>query len=346
MPQPSTAPALALNFGGTLIPCSLSTQPAAQELLPREHFHRPSSDPAQMNRVNTMHFDAVTGEQVEPGQLRTVTLINDQPVEFDDSDLAAAAAIDMRDLAVDRFVPLHFLGTDYSPHRSYFIRPHRTARGPLGGRARGSRQGFALLMRALVEEKMFALLVVVLEGDIRYAALTGDGRLTTLLFESERGNLPEPELHTRNDAAMDAVTLARCVVVQRSTNFAPRVDDTFGPAVVERLQRRQAGTVEDTRSERQAVAADEGAVVEEMREYLRSVGLRPAAAPSADRNDPAAARSAARRLRINVEGIARDVDGFQRAMRDFVTIASTPRPTWTAGRMTTSASGTDTMTWN
>lgn len=156
--------------------------------------------------VGNRNYDKETGLNVEFGDIiKKVEVPNPYPrpgeadvlIELTDEEIVrvtAGNAVDRGDVPIEAFIPLDTLGTRYHVSKWYQVRPalrqekRKSVPDPQANKA------FVLLMAAMEAKGVAALLRLGIKSAARFAALTPDGRLHMLHFDSEvREDYPWPD---------------------------------------------------------------------------------------------------------------------------------------------------------
>lgn len=137
-------------------------------------------------------------------------------VPLSDAEIADAVGLSNGRAEIVAFHPLALLNAGaYMPAGVMQVRPARRGSGRSRTPDEGAEKAFALLLRAMRIEGTFALVRLCLRGKESYAALTANGRLLTLRFDSEvREDLPLAQ----PDLTDEEITMGRMLVASMLTS--------------------------------------------------------------------------------------------------------------------------------
>lgn len=143
--------------------------------------------------IGVRKYNKQTGKDVANEDCAMKVLVGDKLVELTDAEMLAATAgtaVDKGDVEVSTFVPVAAIGDKYlvDSGRLYQVRP---APRDVGGKKPDpyAEKLFMLLLAALEEKKVAALLRVGLRGTARHAVLMADG-FVRFLYYAEEVRLP------------------------------------------------------------------------------------------------------------------------------------------------------------
>jgi non-homologous end joining protein Ku len=173
--------------------------------------------PTEDNKILEKHqYVTVDGEDHEIG-LKTVPNPDPVPgepellIELGDDEIArvtAGTAVDRGDVPIECFIPLDAIGTRYPVTAWYQARPalrqekRKSVPDPTADKA------FVLLMSAMEEKGVACLVRLALRGPAKFAAITPDGRLYMLNYDSEvREEYPWPDVEVPEAHIQGAMNL-------------------------------------------------------------------------------------------------------------------------------------------
>lgn len=216
-PGRSTA-SVTLAWGLVTVPLSVysATQPCT---IARKEYT------ADGHPVGRTSVDKETGEVVATDAIvKMAPSTSGVLVEVTDQEMAELTAPNAR-CEVVSFIPIDAIGSVYLPDANYQVRPQRSK--TKGSSDLAAQQAFALLFTSMHRRGVAALVRIALRGPAKYAAITPDGRMTTLHYaEGVRETLPMPDVALPAGAEAMADQLIDLVGVD-----LPSLDDTTGAAV-------------------------------------------------------------------------------------------------------------------
>lgn len=178
---------ITLSWGMISIPLSVYSGSEGSASVARKMFTEDGHE------VGRMDYDKVTGEKVVGAIVKKAQATSGEFVELTDEEIEAATEGPAKGLAqIEAFIPLSEIGTTYVIDGVNQIRVSRKAVGKTKVEDPAAAKAFTLLRSAMKAEGVAALVkVAASRGPVRYAAVTPDGRLLTLLFADQvREDLP------------------------------------------------------------------------------------------------------------------------------------------------------------
>jgi len=231
-PAPSRSTAsVTLAWGLVNIPLSVysATQPVK---VARREYVKVGDD---LHEVGRQPYDKVTGEAITGEVVKMAPATDGTLVELTDDELSELTAPNAR-CEVVSFIPVDAIGSVYLPDANYQVRPQRSK--AKGTSEVATQQAFALLFTSMARRGVAALVRIALRGPAKYAAITPDGRMTTLHFaEGVRDTLPFPDVALPAGAEAMADQLIDMIGVD-----LPSLDDTTGAAVQAFIDSKAGGT--------------------------------------------------------------------------------------------------------
>lgn len=240
-PAPSRPTALfTIMLGLIPVPLRLFSPIETVESVKRKTFS-PDGNPVGMPLTDT-----VTGLKVSKAECSMKVNVNDQWVELTDEEIAEVTsghAVDNGRVDVETFIPLEDLDSRYRTYKWYQARPQERVTGSGKNKVRkndpNADKTFTLLLEAMKAEGVAALVRVGLRGPARYGALTPDGHLHFLQYDSEiRQERDMPEV----DISEQELTMAR-TLIQGIGSSSPVLEDHATEALVEYLEHKANGEV-------------------------------------------------------------------------------------------------------
>lgn len=263
---------LMLGFGDRAIPCAVfaGTEDGGVK---RGEYTKINDEWVKVGRVSAVKNDDGTVRQlVEPSAVEKLVESDRGLIPLTDDEIAAAIGCEGGFAEVECFLPLSVMTMgEYVIDSLYQLRPAPPARG--GSRTRRSEtteKAFALVVKAMRLEGVFALVKVAFRGKPRYAAFMPDGRLYTLRYQNEvRLPLPMPDSGTLPDAD---VMLGRMMVVSKTSNIAPVLRDTASDEIRAYVENKAAETLPEPAPVRQPDRSYED-MIAALRERVTGMGL-------------------------------------------------------------------------
>lgn len=242
-PAPTRATStMTIMFGLVPVPLRLFSATSEPEA-PKRKMITPAGNP-----VNRPNIDSVTREEVPSAACKKVVFVDDVPVELTDEEIAAVTApvaTDRHGLPIETFIPVDAIERDYWVSARHQARPAlRTV--SKGGKEKKeddpvANKAFTLLLSALQEKQVAALVRVSLRGPARYAALMPDGRLLFLHYDKEvREDFAFPEDVTLSDGEK---ALAAQIVDEIGVS-TPELIDESSNLILEYVTKKAAGEVD------------------------------------------------------------------------------------------------------
>lgn len=204
-PKRATASAT-LSFGPLNIPVQLfsSVEDRTNRFVKRSEYTRDGRPVGRAYMVK----DTDPPEIVNQAEVIRCVEAEEGLVELTDDEIKACLDLPEKQADILTFLPLHVMGSGrYMPETLMQVRPAK-------GKQRGSfdpasAKAFTLLMKAMRQEQVFALIQLNLRGQPSFGALLPTGRLYRLLFDDEvREDLPLPDI----DVSMDDVDRVRQIM--------------------------------------------------------------------------------------------------------------------------------------
>jgi Ku protein len=228
-PAPSRSTAsVTLAWGLVNVPLAVysATQPCT---IARKEFT------ADGHPVGRAAIDKETGKVVTNDSIvKMAPATNGTMVAITDQEMSEWTAPNAR-CEVVCFIPLDSIGSVYLPDANYQVRPQRSK--TKGTSDLAAQQAFALLFTSMARRGVAALVRIALRGPAKYAAITPDGRMTTLYYaEGVRESLPMPDVALPAGAEAMADQLIDLVGVD-----LPSLDDTTGAAVQAQIDAKAGG---------------------------------------------------------------------------------------------------------
>lgn len=261
---------LTLGFGTTAIPCAVyaGTEDGGVK---RGEYTEVDGEFVKVGRQSVIKD---TGTPVERDAIVKMVESSRGLVALDDAEIAAAIGCENGYCEVLRFLPLSVMNTGtYIVDSLYQLRPQeaQSRRGrTTTRRSETTDRAFALLIKAMRLEGVFALVKVALRGKPRYAAFMPDGRLYTLRFTSEV-RLPRP-LPSTSDLAAEDVMLARMVVAAKTSTEVPVLNDDATEAVNVYVEAKAAETLPEP-TPAPVPASSYNALIEGLRAQVAGTGV-------------------------------------------------------------------------
>lgn len=206
-----------INFGMVPVKMRLFAPTEDNKILQK---HQYVTVDGEDHEVGLKTYDKVTDELVDKSAIvKKVTVPNPNPVpgepelliELGDDEIArvtAGTAVDRGDVSIECFIPLDTIGTRYPVTAWYQARPalrqekRKSVPDPTADKA------FVLLMSAMEKKGVACLIRLALRGAAKYAALTPDGRLHMLNYDSEvREDYPWPTVEVPEAHVEGAISL-------------------------------------------------------------------------------------------------------------------------------------------
>lgn len=228
---------LLLTFGDRVVPCSVFAG-TEDNGVKRSEYVVTSEGPFRLGRKTVIKEGPHAGDEVDSSAVVKMVESDRGLVPLSDDEIAQAVGCEGGLAEVEAFLPLSVMTSgQYIIDSLYQLRPAPPSRGrDRTRRSEATEKAFALVIKAMRLEGVFALVKVALRGKPRYAAFMPDGRLYTLRFQNEvRLPLPMPDT---SDLSNDDVMLARMMVVSKSANIAPDLTDTATESVREFVENK------------------------------------------------------------------------------------------------------------
>lgn len=245
-PAPSRSTAsVTLAWGLVNIPLSVysATQPVT---IARKEYVKVGEE---LHEVGRQPYDKTTGNVLVGEITKMIPASDGTLVELTDQELSELTAPNAR-CEVVCFVPADAIGSVYLPDANYQVRPQRSK--TKGSSDLATQQAFALLFTAMHRRGVAALVRIALRGPAKYAAITADGRMTTLHFaEGVRDTMGFPDVALPAGAEAMADQLIDMIGVD-----LPSLDDTTGAAVLAFVDAKAGGTTPPTTPTEAAPAVD------------------------------------------------------------------------------------------
>lgn len=268
---------LTLGFGTTAIPCNVYAGTEDNGIKRSEWIEAGEDADDKYLKVGRAYVVAGTDVPVDKAAvLRLVEASDGTLVPLSDDEVAAAIGCEGGFCEVEQFLPLSVMNAGtYIVDSLYQLRPAPARSGGTNRRSETTGKAFALLIKAMRLEGVFALCRVALRGKPRYAAFMPDGRLYTLRYTNEvRLPLPLPLCESNDDEMM----LARMIVAARTSNVPPMLRDTSTEQVRAFVDSKAEG-IAHTSVDRPAPDRSYEAMIGNLREQVRGMALGPAAEP-------------------------------------------------------------------
>jgi non-homologous end joining protein Ku len=246
-PAPKRATvAFTMNFG--LVPVKMRLFATTEEIETNKRHQYVEVD-GENHPVGVMPYDKETGEPVPKDVIvKKVTLPNPYPrpgepevlVPVTDEEIALVTdptKVDRGDVPIEAFIPLDTIGTRYHVKNWYQVRPALRQVKKASQPDPQADKAFALLMAALEAKQVAALVRFSLRAEPRYAAITPDGNLHILHFDSEvRAPFPTPDIEVAEAHIQGASNLIDAWGID-----TPALVDESGEALVEYLTSKAKG---------------------------------------------------------------------------------------------------------
>ncbi len=237
--------AVRVNWKGylklSLVSCAVGMVPASSTR-ERTRFHNLNKETG--NRLRQRMVDEETGEEVPREQrIKGYEAEKGRYIQVEDEELEQIALESTHTIEIESFVPRAEIDKRYLDQPYYLIPNDKV-----------SEEAFVVIREAMRDEERVALARVVLYGRERIVTIEALGKgmlVTTLRYAYEVrdeksffDDIPDKKL------SKDTLDLARHIIEQKADHFKPeKFDDRYENAVVELLQKKQAGKKIERREE-------------------------------------------------------------------------------------------------
>ena len=235
-PAPTSGYNLTISFGLISIPVKYSQSREDKAVGVKRSMFTVDGHP-----VGAMSYDKQTGAKVEKADVVYRADVDGVWVDVTDEEIATythdetlLAGVG----AIDTFVPLAAIGTEYRVLDTYYVQAAPNGSGKNKTANPAAEKALGLLTSTMALREVAALFrLPTSRGIAKWAALLPDGRMVTLLFASEvRAAFPRPE--PTATPAEEALALQLIDSIGVST---PVLDDEATPALRTYLEAKAAG---------------------------------------------------------------------------------------------------------
>ncbi len=208
-----------LTFGLVNVPVKLYTATEDTRLVDKHQFVKGTDNP-----VGQKNYDKTTDAIITKDQIVTKVDVNGTLIELTDDEVTlvtSAHGVDRGGVEILGLVPVDALTTRYVVSKLYQVRAGDKADKP-----------FALLMTALRELNVGALIRIPVKSYPRYAVVTGNGLCHMLFFDGEvREARPMPT----SDVPEKELTMATTLLTTLLDEGTPELVNECGVAIDEYL---------------------------------------------------------------------------------------------------------------